>query len=63
MVPLAIGTQTTASTIRPASFNGCMGYRPTWGDLPLAGMMEVAESLDTLGLIARSLDRRHRALP
>jgi amidase len=56
MVPLAIGTQTTASTIRPASFSGCVGYRPTWGDLPLAGVMEVAESLDTLGLIARSID-------
>jgi amidase len=31
MVPLALGTQTTASTIRPASFCGCVGYRPTWG--------------------------------
>lgn len=56
MVPLAIGTQTTASTIRPASFSGCVGYRPTWGDLPLAGVMDVAGSLDTLGLIARSIE-------
>jgi len=56
MVPLAIGTQTTGSTIRPAAFNGCFGYRPTWGDLRITGVMEAAGSLDTLGIIARSLD-------
>jgi amidase len=56
MVPLAIGTQTTASTIRPAAFNGCVGYRPTWGDLRCAGVMEAAGSLDTLGLITRSIE-------
>lgn len=55
-VPLAIGTQTTASTIRPASFCGCVGYRPTWGDLRMVGVKEAAGSLDTLGLIARSVD-------
>ena len=55
MVPLAIGTQTTASNIRPASFCGCVGYRPTWGDIRCHGVMEVAGSLDTLGLIARSV--------
>lgn len=56
MVPLGIGTQTTGSTIRPAAFNGCFGYRPTWGDLRITGVMEAAGSLDTLGIIARSLD-------
>ena len=56
MVPLAIGTQTTASTLRPASFCGCVGYRPTWGDLRCVGVKEAAGSLDTLGLIARSVD-------
>jgi amidase len=56
MVPLALGTQTTASTIRPASFCGCVGYRPTWGDLRLHGVMEAAGSLDTLGVIARSIE-------
>ena len=55
MVPLAIGTQTTGSTIRPAAYNGCVGYRPTWGDLRVAGVMEAAGSLDTLGIIARSV--------
>jgi amidase len=56
MVPLGLGTQTTASTIRPASFCGCVGYRPTWGDLRCHGVMEAAGSLDTLGLIARSVE-------
>ena len=56
MIPLAVGTQTTGSTIRPAAYNGCVGYRPTWGDLRLAGVMEAAGSFDTLGLIARSVE-------
>ncbi len=56
MVPLAIGTQTTGSTIRPASFCGAFGYRPTWGDLRCTGVKEAAGSLDTLGLIARSIE-------
>jgi len=56
MVPLALGTQTTASTIRPASFCGCVGYRPTWGDLRCHGVMEAAGSLDTLGVVARSVE-------
>lgn len=56
MVPLALGTQTTGSTIRPAAYNGCFGYRPTWGDLRLSGVMEAAGSLDTLGIIARSVE-------
>lgn len=56
MVPLAIGTQTTASTIRPASFCGIFGYRPTYGDFRCVGVKEAAGSLDTLGLMARSLD-------
>ena len=56
MVPLAIGTQTTASTLRPASFCGCIGYRPTWGDIRCHGVMEAAGSVDTVGLIARSVE-------
>ena len=56
MVPLAIGTQTTSSTIRPASFCGVVGYRPTYGDLRCVGVKEAAGSLDTLGLFARSVD-------
>lgn len=56
MVPLALGTQTTGSTIRPAAFCGCVGYRPTWGDIRCHGVMEAAGSVDTVGLIARSVE-------
>jgi amidase len=56
MIALALGTQTTGSTIRPAAFCGVFGYRPTWGDLRLSGVMEASGSLDTLGLIARSIE-------
>jgi len=56
MVPLAIGTQTTGSTTRPASFCGVFGYRPTWGDLRTTRVMEASGSLDTLGIFARSID-------
>ena len=56
MVPLAIGTQTTGSTIRPASFCGVFGYRPTWGEHRMHGVMEASGSLDTLGILARSVE-------
>jgi amidase len=56
MVALSIGSQTTGSTVRPASFCGVFGYRPTFGDLRCAGIKEAAGSFDTLGLIARSID-------
>jgi Asp-tRNA(Asn)/Glu-tRNA(Gln) amidotransferase A subunit family amidase len=56
MVPLALGTQTTGSTTRPASFCGVFGYRPTWGDLRLSGVMEASGTLDTLGIFARSVE-------
>ena len=56
MVPLAIGTQTTGSTTRPASFCGVYGYRPTWGDLRVTRVMEASASLDTLGIFARSIE-------
>lgn len=56
MAALAIGSQTTGSTVRPASFCGVFGYRPTWGDLRCVGIKEAAGSLDTLGLFARSVE-------
>jgi Asp-tRNA(Asn)/Glu-tRNA(Gln) amidotransferase A subunit family amidase len=55
MVPVALGTQTTGSTIRPASFCGTVGYRPTWGEHRMHGVMEASGSLDTLGILARSV--------
>jgi amidase len=56
MVPLAIGTQTTGSTIKPGSFCGVFAYRPTYGDLRCVGVKEASGSLDTLGLYARSVE-------
>ena len=56
MVALSIGSQTSGSTVRPAGYCGVFGYRPTYGDLRCVGIKESAGSLDTLGLIARSID-------
>ncbi len=56
MVPVAFGTQTTGSAIRPAAFCGAVGYKPSYGDFSLTGVRDNSPSLDTLGLIARSVD-------
>ena len=56
MVPLGIGTQTAGSVIRPAAFCGVYGYKPTFGLLSFAGVRHYAESLDTLGCMARSVE-------
>ena len=56
MVPVAFGTQTTGSTIRPAAFCGAVGYKPSYGDFCLTGVGDNVPAFDTLGLIARSVD-------
>ena len=56
MVPLAIGTQTGGSTIRPAAYCGIVGYKATFGDFSLFGVREQTRSFDSLGLFARSID-------
>lgn len=56
MVALSIGSQTSGSTVRPAGYCGVFGFRPTYGDLRCVGIKEAAGSLDTLGLIARSIE-------
>ena len=56
MCTLSVGSQTSGSTVRPAGYCGVIGFRPTYGELRCAGMMESAGSLDTVGLIARSVD-------
>src|SRR5262249_60936274 len=56
MVPAAFGTQTGGSVIRPASYCGVFGFKPTFGAFSRRGVYPAAESLDTIGLIARSLD-------
>ncbi|MBL1088676.1 MULTISPECIES: amidase [Streptomyces] len=52
MVPLAIGTQTVGSMIRPAAFCGVVGFKPTYGRIPLDGVIPNALSFDTLGWYA-----------
>lgn len=56
MLPLALGTQTTSSTIRPASFCGVVGFVPTYGGISVSGVRAAAGSLDRVGLFARSVD-------
>jgi Asp-tRNA(Asn)/Glu-tRNA(Gln) amidotransferase A subunit family amidase len=56
MVPVAFGTQTAASIVRPASFCGIVGYKPTFGTLSTAGVKPLSPSLDTLGVLTRSVD-------
>jgi Asp-tRNA(Asn)/Glu-tRNA(Gln) amidotransferase A subunit family amidase len=55
MVPLALGTQTAGSIIRPASFCGVVGYKPTHGQFSVAGIKALSQTLDTLGGMARSV--------
>jgi Asp-tRNA(Asn)/Glu-tRNA(Gln) amidotransferase A subunit family amidase len=55
MVQLALGTQTVGSTIRPASFCGVCGFKPTHGALSLEGTFMLSSRLDTMGLFARDV--------
>lgn len=51
----AFGTQTAGSIIRPAAFCGVVGYKPSYGMIPRLGMKVMSESLDTIGVLARSV--------
>ncbi|HYZ23162.1 MAG TPA: amidase [Rhodopila sp.] len=53
--PLAYGTQTAGSVIRPAAFCGVVGYKPTYGTISRIGMKIMSDSLDTVGVIARTV--------
>jgi aspartyl-tRNA(Asn)/glutamyl-tRNA(Gln) amidotransferase subunit A len=54
-VDLAIGSQTAGSTLRPAAFCGIVGFKPSFGWMPRTGMIPLADTLDTVGLMARSV--------
>jgi Asp-tRNA(Asn)/Glu-tRNA(Gln) amidotransferase A subunit family amidase len=56
MVPVALGTQTAGSIVRPASFCGIYGYKPTFGAVPTDGVKAIGPSLDTIGPLARTVD-------
>jgi Asp-tRNA(Asn)/Glu-tRNA(Gln) amidotransferase A subunit family amidase len=49
MVPVALGTQTAGSIVRPASFTGVWGFKPSFGLIPRTGMLKTTDSLDTIG--------------
>lgn len=56
MIPIAISSQTAASTIRPASYCGVVGFKPSYGVLPRTAMLKTTDTLDTVGIMARSVE-------
>ena len=56
LVPLAVGTQTGGSVIRPAAFCGTYGFKPSFGAIPRRGILSQSPSLDTVGVFARDLE-------
>jgi Asp-tRNA(Asn)/Glu-tRNA(Gln) amidotransferase A subunit family amidase len=56
MVPLAVGSQTNGSTIRPAAYCGVIGFKPTHGLISRHGILSLSRTLDHVGLFARSID-------
>jgi Asp-tRNA(Asn)/Glu-tRNA(Gln) amidotransferase A subunit family amidase len=54
MVPVALGTQTKGSVLRPASFCGVTGFKASYGLLPMEGVLPLAKSLDTLGFFTQT---------
>src|SRR5690606_15131718 len=55
VVPVALGTQTAGSIIRPAAFCGIFGFKPSFDMLPSSGLKLISPSLDTVGLLARQI--------
>ncbi len=56
MAPLALGSQTTGSVVRPASYCGIVGFKPSFDRIPTTGMHMLARALDHVGVFARNLD-------
>jgi len=61
LCPLALGSQTIGSVIRPAAFCGVVGYKPSYGRISTAGVIPLAESFDTVGLLASNVSWVERA--
>jgi Asp-tRNA(Asn)/Glu-tRNA(Gln) amidotransferase A subunit family amidase len=55
MVPLAFGSQTAGSIVRPAAFCGVVGYKPTYGTINRVGVKMISDTLDTIGALARTV--------
>jgi amidase len=55
MVPLAFGTQTAGSIVRPAAYCGVVGYKPTYGTVNRVGVKLISDTLDTVGALARTV--------
>jgi len=56
MVPWAFGTQTVGSVLRPAAYNGIIGFKPTFGRISRIGVIPMANSFDHVGFLARTVD-------
>src|ERR1700742_3175785 len=56
IVPLALGSQTLGSVVRPAAFNGVVGFKPSFGAIPRTGVHHLSQSLDHVGFFARKVD-------
>jgi Asp-tRNA(Asn)/Glu-tRNA(Gln) amidotransferase A subunit family amidase len=56
MVPLAVGTQTGGSVIRPAAYCGVVGFKPTFGVIPRTGVLTQSSTLDTIGVFGRTVE-------
>jgi Asp-tRNA(Asn)/Glu-tRNA(Gln) amidotransferase A subunit family amidase len=56
LVPLALGSQTIGSVIRPAAYCGCVGVKPTWGVIDVTGCMPLAAPIDHVGYLVSNTD-------
>ena len=56
MAPVALASQTAGSIIRPASYCGVMGFKPSFGLIPRTAMLKTTDTLDTVGYMARSIE-------
>ena len=59
MIPVSLGTQTTGSIIRPAAYCGIIGYKPTYNDFDKSGILPNSPSIDTLGILTRTVKDTH----